>query len=62
MGGSPPGQEGEIIGLWWGRKISKALTLAFDVWEDEKIPRREPEALAEDYAQFQQLRLDKLTR
>ena len=45
-----------------GKKISKAPTLAFDVWADEKIPRRELEALAEDYAQFQQLRLDKLAR
>ncbi|MGI6004856.1 MAG: winged helix DNA-binding domain-containing protein [Christensenellales bacterium] len=53
--------QGEIAGMWKARKKGKGLEIEIALWDDVNISKRSIQDLGDEYALFQQLRLNKIT-
>jgi hypothetical protein len=53
--------EGEVAGMWIGRKKGKTLDIEITIWDDIKVPQKNIQDLCDRYTLFQSLKLNKIT-
>lgn len=53
--------QGEIAGMWKSKKKDKKLEVQVTMWNDVKVSKKGIQDLCEEYASFQQLKLQKIT-
>lgn len=54
-------RQGEAVGMWRPRKKGKGLEIQIQLWDAAGTPKGELQDLGEEYAAFQQLKLNKIT-
>jgi hypothetical protein len=52
--------QGEIVGMWKAGKKGKGLEIEVTLWNNTKIPKSDIQDLSDEYAEFQQLKLNKI--
>lgn len=53
--------QGEIVGMWKGKKKGKGLEIEATLWDNAKISKKDIQDLGDEYALFQQVKLNKIT-
>lgn len=53
--------QGKIAGRWKSKKSGKGLEIEADLWDDAKRLKTEIQDLAEGYALYQKLKLNRIT-